>query len=130
MDATTSLLEELGHSPEEIEAAAENPAVQYQLQVLQATKDAREAGIPYVALEYQLMEILYGLYGLAIEADEFDGDELVANADVDEGLLHLLDVIGSSRRAMHQGVDEETIRENLETAAESIEDGDILESFY
>ncbi|GAB3036310.1 hypothetical protein [Natronobiforma cellulositropha] len=128
MDETNSLLEELGRSAEEIEAAAENPAVQYQLKVLQATKEAREAGIPYVALEYQLMEILHGLYGLAIEAGELGEDDLLG--ELDEQTLHLLDVIGSSRRGLHQGLDEETVRENLETALESFDDDEVLEPFY
>ncbi|WP_276256896.1 hypothetical protein [Halomontanus rarus] len=131
MESNQELLEKLGRSGDELEAAENDPAMQFQMQVLQAAKEAHREGAPFLALEYRLMEALYGMYGLAIDAGELEDETLTAgDGDLDEAVLHRLDLIGSSRRALIRGVDEETVEANLASALEDTTDGDTLESFY
>lgn len=131
MQANEELLEKLERRGESIEDIESDPSMQFQLQALQASRDAREAGASFLALEHRLMVILYGLYTLAIESGELE-DERIATAEgeLDPASMHLLDVVASSRRALLSGVDEETVRKTLETAMEIATDSDALEGFY
>ncbi|MCU4741360.1 hypothetical protein OB955_24575 [Halobacteria archaeon AArc-m2/3/4] len=130
MASNQELLEKLGRSGDELEAAENDPAMQFQMQVLQAAKDAHEEGAPFLALEYRLMEALYGIYGLAIDAGELEDETLLDDGDLDEELLHRIDLIGSSRRALIRGVDEDIVESNLESALEDTADDETLASFY
>lgn len=130
MESNQELLEKLGRSGDELEAAENDPAMQFQMQVLQAAKEAHEEGASFLALEYRLMEALYGIYGLAIDAGELEDETLIGGDELDEASLHRLDLIGSSRRALIRGVDEETVEANLKSALEDTTDGETLETFY
>lgn len=130
MESNQKLLEKLGRSGDELEAAENDPAMQFQMQVLQAAKEAHEEGASFLALEYRLMEALYGIYGLAIDAGELEDETLIGDDELDEASLHRLDLIGSSRRALIRGVDEETVEANLKSALEDTTDGETLETFY
>lgn len=127
---TKEMLEQLGRDDEEIEALEKDPTFQFQLAALQAMKDAREDGVPYLALEYRLQDVLYGMYTLAAQSGEFEDEDVLGDGDPDEETLLLIDLVGSARRALAADVDEEAVESALEAAFDVATDEESLSQFY
>lgn len=127
---TKEMLERLGRDDDEIEALENDPTFQFQLAALQAMKDARGEGVPYLALEYRLQDVLYGMYTLAAQSGELEDDDLLGDGEPDEQTLLLVDLVGSARRALAAGVDEDAVESALEDAFDVATDEEALAQFY
>ena len=127
---TKEFLEVLDRDPEETESLENDPTFQFQMETLQAMKSARQEGVPFLALEYRLMDVLYALYNLSAQAGELEDDELLADGEIDEETLLMLDLVGTTRRALHQDLDEDVTQEQLEAAFDVATDEDRIPAFY